>query len=60
MKMSVSPKEIAEHLIDEYGHSKAVEKYQYHLNRCHDQETTSVWQNIGTAIESMKPLEQCA
>ncbi|WP_135076791.1 hypothetical protein [Terasakiella sp. SH-1] len=60
MKMSVSPKEIAQHLIEEHGHSQAIEKYRYHLNRCQDQETASVWQNIGTALESLKHGEQAA
>ena len=57
MRMSVSPKEIAEHLIQEFGHAKAMEEYHYHLNRCIDNETASVWQNIGTAIETMKTAQ---
>ena len=55
MQMSVSPKEIAEHLVDELGHSKAIETYKYHLGRCNEIETETVWNNIGSALESLHP-----
>jgi hypothetical protein len=55
MQMSVSPKEIAEHLVSELGHPKAVETYKYHLGRCIESETAQVWNNIGSALESMQP-----
>lgn len=55
MQMTVSPKEIAEHLVSELGHKKAIEAYQYHLGRCIDAETTQVWTNIGDAITNMPP-----
>jgi len=58
MQMSVSPKEIAEHLVDELGHSKAVETYKHHLGRCGSGETENVWNNIGSALESMHPGEK--
>lgn len=58
MRMTVSPAEIAKHLIDELGHQKASEACKYHLGRCIDDETTSVWVNIGNAVDSMKPGEK--
>ncbi len=53
MRMSVSPQEIAQHLVEEHGHAKALEEYRYHLGRCHDDETTGIWENIGNFLQTM-------
>ncbi|MDV7340185.1 hypothetical protein RYZ26_11310 [Terasakiella sp. A23] len=58
MKMSVTPKEIAEHLIDELGHQQAIEAYRHHLSRCRDSETQGIWTNIGQVLESINPAEK--
>lgn len=59
MRMSVSPKEIAEYLVNEFGHQKAIEECHYHLNRCVDAETAGVWHNIGAALNGMRPIQRC-
>jgi len=58
MKMSVSPIEIAEHLISELGPQKALETYRYHLGRCIDEETAGIWTNIGSAIEAINTTDK--
>ena len=58
MKMSVTPREIAEHLVEELGHQKALEECRHHLSRCHDPETAGVWTNIGQHLESYNPAEK--
>lgn len=56
MRMSVTPQEIAKHLVEEMGHQEAVAAYEYHLSRCIDDETASVWSNIGQALKTMQPI----
>ncbi len=58
MRMSVSPKEIAEYLVNEFGHQKAIEECHYHLNRCIDPETSGIWHNVGAALSTMQPAQQ--
>ncbi|WP_156950695.1 hypothetical protein [Terasakiella pusilla] len=57
MRMSVTPQEIAQHLVEELGHQEALEAYRTHLSRCYDPETAGVWTNIGQALESLNPTE---
>ena len=57
MRMSVTPSEIAQHLVDEMGHTAAIEAYQYHLGRCIDDETAGIWSNIGKALQGMDTLK---
>ncbi len=50
MQMSVSPLEIAEHLVQELGHKQAFETFKHHANRCKVEETRSIWEKIGSEI----------
>ncbi|NVK17606.1 MAG: hypothetical protein HWE30_02795 [Methylocystaceae bacterium] len=52
MKMSVTPREIAEHLVEELGHQKALETCRHHLGRCYSPETAGIWSNIGQVLET--------
>lgn len=56
MKMSVSPKEIAEHLVEELGHQKAMEECEKRINRCYDEKTRGIWQHIGTHLQNRYPI----
>ena len=58
MRMTVSPKEIADHLVQELGHTKAIEACEYHLSRCKDDETASVWTNIGNALSNLPAADK--
>lgn len=54
MRMSVTPSEIAQHLVKELGHTAAIETFKYHLGRCIDDETAGIWSNIGKALQNME------
>ncbi len=58
MQMTVSPKEIADHLVSELGHTNAIETCKYHLSRCKEEETASVWTNISHALNNISPGEK--
>lgn len=58
MKMSVSPREIAEHLVEELGHTQALETCRHHLGRCDNPETAGIWTNIGQVLETITPAEK--
>lgn len=61
MKMSVSPQEIAEHLVEELGHQEALQECRYHLDRCRhlpSDRTAKIWQNINMAVQAMPMAEQ--
>lgn len=57
MKMSVSPQEIAEHLVQELGHKQAFETYKHHSSRCKDNQTRTIWDNIGSEISRLSMLK---
>jgi len=55
MRMSVTPQEIAQHLVEELGHQEALEAYRTHLSRCYDPETAGVLTAIGRVVASLNP-----
>lgn len=58
MKMSVTPQEIAEHLVKELGYQQALDASKRHLERCYDPETAGVWTNIGQALQNINPTDK--
>ena len=61
MQLTVSPKDIAEHLIREYGHEAARDEFIKRFGNCGDEVVNQIWQQIGDAIEYMTPqIERAA
>jgi hypothetical protein len=57
MQMSVSPQEIAEHLVQELGHKQALETFKHHSSRCKDDQIRSIWDTIGSEITRLSMLK---
>ncbi|NVJ90148.1 MAG: hypothetical protein HWE34_00740 [Methylocystaceae bacterium] len=57
MQMSVSPQEIAEHLVQELGHKQAFETFKHHASRCREDETRTIWDKIGSEINRLSMLK---
>lgn len=58
MQLSVTPHEIAKHMVDELGHHQAMEESRLRKDRCTCNTLSSIWENISSALEELHPGER--
>ena len=58
MQLTVTPHEIAQHMIEELGHNQAMEETRRRLDTCQSNSLSDIWQNISNALEDLHPGER--
>lgn len=60
MRLSVSPTDIALHLIEEQGYEEAVAQARTEVDKCVCHKARSIWQEIGEALMELEIHEKSA